>query len=354
MNRTPIPAHVPFCHKNYDIAEKLCEVVDGLEAKKPWNIEQKPWEAIKSSFEAWFSTPEVDKTQNEWDTVESFFQHLIDQAEKGEQTPGEGEALASIDSDLEGDSKKESKESILDLTEALKDRETKELAEQTLRLLESTSMDKVRKYKSVVDAAMTAALTRRRGSSNELPDYKTFSSQTASLKEFGRINEKVNFHPAMKSLSLYRAINEELTAIKPIVEKPRELFILIDDSGSMNKNEKRAIVNLVILEGKKRASQGITVFCHFFEADLYDRDYDLACETPRIGFNGGSTDVEKSLITLSKHLRPGSAVLVVNDGEDKVSDSFKPACKMVALTLFNENEGLEKAALKSGGKYFTV
>lgn len=357
MNRIKsIPAHVPFCHKNYDVAEQLATIVAGNEAKKPWNVEKKSWEAIEQAFQDFYSQVDVDSISCEWETVESFFEYLIEQSEKREQTEAEGIALASVDTEVENsDSESESNESILDLTEQLKDRETQELAEQTLRLLEDEPTDNVRKYKSVVDAAISAALTRRRGSSDEIPDYKTFSAESAKLKEFGRINEKVNYHPAMKTLALYRAMNEELTAIKPIVEKPRELFIMVDDSGSMDTSSKRAIVNLAILMAKKRTKSGITVKLYFFKSDLYDREYDLATNIPEVGFHGGGTDVEKALISLADKIQsPNASILVINDGEDTVSNLFKPVRRMVSLTLLNKNKGLENAALRSGGKYFTV
>lgn len=347
-----IPATVPYCHKNYEIAKELANIVLGNEEKKPNFLQEKTWEKITEDFKK-FS---VNTEKQPWETVEDYFTNIAKSKKSENNSDIDSEVLASINTELSSNnSKKESNETILDLTNELLERETKELAEQTLKYLKDYDSDEVRNFKNVIDAAISAALTRKKGNSDELPDYKTFSSQTANIKEYGRLNEKVNYSEPLRTLGLYKTINQELTTIKSKIEAPKELYIMIDDSGSMDTHAKKAIVNLVLMMAKRRTLDKVLVKVFFFESELYDREYDLSKEIPQCGFNGGSTDVETSLTMLFEKIQSKNAsILVVNDGQDAVSNNFKPVCRMVALTLFEKNKGLENAANKSGGKYYSV
>lgn len=352
----PIPGDVPFCHKNYDVAKELIYSTKGVTTEAPFDMSKKSWKNLLDIFTNW-NESNTENYSNDWKRTEEFFKHLISQAEEDVSSSSEEQALACLDIDVEDKNSENdsSPEAILDLSTELLERECSDLAEQTLRFLDNESSERLQIYKNVVDAAITSALTRRRGHSDEIPDYKKFNSVQAGIKDLARVNEKYIHSKELKTLGLYKAINGELTAIKPISEKPRELFIMIDDSSSMDSYQKKGLLYLTLLMARRRAKQGVTVKVFFFESELYDRECDLEKEMPQIGLSGYATNVQKALSQLAKKIQSKNAsILVVNDGQDKVSSDFKPACRMCVLSLQQENEGLRKACKRSGGKFFNV
>lgn len=347
-----IPANVPLCHKNYDIAEQLALSMS-QEAKKPWHLTPQQWESLQNSFKD-FISKEVEKVgSSEWDQVEAYFRQLVD-SEPTEQTEAEGIALASIDSDKADSKNGESIESILDLKEELLDRETSEIAEQVLQNI--GGIEAAKKYSAIVDAAITASMTRDNKKKEEGGNYKKFDSMPANIKDLARVSEKAYLLPEMQTLGLYKLLNGELSAIKPVEQNPKELFVILDDSGSMDNSFKKAIVRLILLKVRKRALAGIKSTLFMFEADLYQNNpCDLANGMPYISFGGGSTNVQRSLITLKGIIKNQNAsVLVINDGEDTVSSDFIPVVRTVAITIGTNNTGLQKACERSKGQYFTI
>jgi uncharacterized protein with von Willebrand factor type A (vWA) domain len=354
----PIPPHVPFCHKNYDVAEQLALRIGGNESKRPFFLSKKSWESLTSLFDEFASNTGFGK--EEWDRVEDFFRHLKEKAEDGELSDGDGEAIASVDLEDSVGESQESTEDILDLSEA-REREDGELAKRVLRDLKNVKPQRLRAnvnmMMDVVDVSFSYRKSRR---SEENFEFTHFDHLKANLRELARTSGKYMLGvPGMRELIMLRALNGELSALKSVNPGSRTLFIMIDDSGSMDSTRKVAYINYTLMKIRERLSEDMEVYVFSFEKDLYDEYTDLSKGMPQMSLNGGGTNVERSLKSLVKRLpefdisMDTASVLIINDGADEVG-SFTPPCRVSSIILGTQNQGLKALCQRSGGKSYRI
>lgn len=157
------------------------------------------------------------------------------------------------------------------------------------------------------------------------------------------------------------------------VERGQNLMIIVDDSGSMNEDDKRAMVQAALTLKFRDASENNTIYISMFETEIKGfvkivKGMTFKDIENMIRLGGGGTDVNgciKSVINqigARKLKKKGGGtlelsddtfeILVLNDGQDHVDETFHPAIKTHALCLKQTNPRLRNICHRSGGTYF--
>lgn len=374
----PIPTGVPLAHKNYDLGEALLK-----EKNTPYTgFSNKQFESLFDLYKAYSVSHKLMheeynstdySTINPWNRIEDFFQFLADEKENEEngnckeQEKGEGEGTPEIpedvkdlmeDMDLNEESEvkekeQDSTERILDLEKEVQKRETTPLTEtarEAVENLDQFESKDIEGFKIQVDKALTAALSKgKQKLERDTEDYKKFDVLQEDILPLAM--EKHLLIPELEDIMMLEWIEGRLSSIQPVKQKQEKLYIMIDDSGSMDCPQKKGIVQLALVLAQKK---GVTVEVFLFEEDLYNDSFTLSKNNfPPLHLDGGGTDVEKSVMSLSKIVKKGDSILIINDGEDEI-ENFTPPVKTFALTLGVHNEGLENLCKRTGGKYFQI
>lgn len=159
------------------------------------------------------------------------------------------------------------------------------------------------------------------------------------------------------------------------VERGQNIIIIVDDSGSMNADDKRAMLKAALTLKIRDASEAHNIYIGTFETKLFGfRKIEKGTKFEElrsfIFLNKGGTDVNgciKDTIRQIKErklmMRGGGfydldddsfEVLVINDGEDHVDRTYHPAIKTHALCLRQSNVDLKNICHRSGGTYFHI
>lgn len=354
-NIPTIPVSVPLCHKNFHVAQELCKVALNEEPVTPPFVNPKSFEALKKCFGEWATqNPEI---QNPWEYIESFFEYLKDlPGDEGDSS--EGEALASVDLEDKNNSKEQSVETILDFKET-QDRETSELQERVLSALEGVDKKELIAYVNKVNDAIDKSFAFKRSTPVEDQEFKRFDVvDLKNMSEIAKTNQKAMMMcEELEDLFFYRAVTGQLSKTASITSEKKTLFVMIDDSGSMNDSFKKAIVNFTILKTKEKLSSKVNAFVFSFESDLYDEYTHLNESLPEMSFDGGGTDISRAIKTLFEKMKKWElnqySILVINDGEDSIKD-IKPPCKVNSLIIKTRNEALSAMCRKSGGVSYNI
>jgi hypothetical protein len=355
----PIPSNVPYCHKNYMLAKQLGYKQKGVSddrLRKPYNINGITWKSVLESFDDFRKKAKV--TKDVWKNSEKFFEYLIEQNENNSQQSSltDSNAFSGIKTGKNSDS--DLKKSVIDdlnLQDEFNQDDSRSLVETVLDYLGNYKESDLKMFKNIIEAALTSALTRRQGESQEIEEITSYDIKTANVTDLPNVNQKYLHSKQLKTLMMHRLINGELTALKPDYKAPKELHILVDDSGSMDSEFKRGLLYLTMFYAKKRADKDVIVKVYLFESDLYENDYLLSEGIPDFPLNGGGTDIQKALTSLAERIEsPNASVLIINDGQDHVNEDFKPVTRTVAMTLRSNNRMLKMACEKSKGSYYNI
>lgn len=356
MNIIPtIPAHVPLCHRNFDVAEQLALRTAGQKkTERPFFAEKQAFDSLVEMFDEFKQrNPE---NQNVWDYVEEFLQELKDKSSEGQGQQGQqGQAIAQLDlEDNPGNQDEQDNESLLDLTEP-RDRETAQLQERVVKSFERTPQKKLIRNVGRIKAAVEKSFSFQRSrKTEEDPEHRDFSIRDIdSVRELGKVQEKhLHAIPEYEDLLLYRATRGELTSLKSVKPAKKTLFVMIDDSGSMDESEKKDLVRLTLLKIREKLDENTSAYVFSFESDLYDEYTKLNERMPEMSFNGNGTDINAALNSLYKRMQDFNlekySILIINDGQDNPGDKPAP-CPVSALMLMQENPQLKTLTEKSGG-----
>lgn len=356
----PIPANVPFCHKNYRIALGLVAHIQKGVYLPPYKMDEDLFDIILEMFQSFEQT--VNQVIGPWELVEMFFMDFLEKAKQGgvyaDDESKEGFAIASLSLESDGNSEPQDVEALLNLTEIV-DRVPRELAREIIT--SGIKVELMEKFTEVVDEALKASFSSvDERHIVEGDDFSGMDAMVADLKDLGRVNE--NYLLAMEeleALAMLRAINEELTVIKPGIPANKVLHILVDDSGSMSRSYKTEAVLYSLLRAYdlKRVHRLKEVIVTPFEGNIFaDRRTEID-EPNKLSFRLGITNIENSIRRLVKLIpvteHKNTTILVITDGDDKVN-FFTAPVKINAMTLFQENKGLKRVCEKSGGRYFEL
>lgn len=187
-------------------------------------------------------------------------------------------------------------------------------------------------------------------------NYNSVCSGSATLRTYGRINEKSYHSSELQLLGLYRTYQQELTLVTPQPIARNRLYVMVDDSGSMSDSQRvnRLAQALGFIEQYAKLPD-VEVYTYSFERFLHRksrREIHNGGEC-KFDLNGGATNVEDSLKQLIEweKLTIDDSVLVINDGDDNVSKDFHPHCKLTAYSVAGMNNSLRDACKRCGGAY---
>lgn len=151
-----------------------------------------------------------------------------------------------------------------------------------------------------------------------------------------------------------------------VIEEKQSVILLIDDSGSMERLYKRAMVKAVMLYlMDKMLDDKLDLYIGLFESEVHTFDK-ITKENCREYFKnwenhgGGNTEVGEVIEDIQRQIKEGvvhsyevnplSRIIVVNDGQDtvKLIDTIAP---VNAISLEVDNKDLKELCQKSGGVY---
>lgn len=154
-------------------------------------------------------------------------------------------------------------------------------------------------------------------------------------------------------------------------EKSQNLIMLVDDSGSMNDPQKRAMLQAALTLKLSDTSDAHNLYIGTFEMHIYgfkkiEKDTKFS-DIDFIRLTKGNTDVNGCIMKTIECIRnrklfgfgrqdiPLSEdhfeIMVINDGEDQVNPDYHPQIKIHALCLKAPNINLKNICHRSGGTY---
>lgn len=155
-------------------------------------------------------------------------------------------------------------------------------------------------------------------------------------------------------------------------EKAQNLIILVDDSSSMARAEKKAMLKAALTLKLNDLSDVHTIYIGTFEEAIYGfqkiEKGTVFSDLRKITLSHGGTDVngcvKETIEQIKKRKLQGYGgtdlplsedsfeILVINDGQDAVDKTYHPSIKLHALCLQQSNPDLKNICHRSGGTYF--
>lgn len=155
----------------------------------------------------------------------------------------------------------------------------------------------------------------------------------------------------------------------------KAMYILIDDSGSMDTLEKRGFVFGILTDRMKQVikDKNLSIYISWFERNISyskvirnEKDARAFLKKGFIGeFSGGTTDVLNVIKESSKNIRMGfidnieitekiEEILIINDGQDFVDSEYNPDLKTHAIMLKTFSQDLKEVVLRSRGSFHYI
>lgn len=155
----------------------------------------------------------------------------------------------------------------------------------------------------------------------------------------------------------------------------KAMYIIIDDSGSMDTMEKRGFVFGILTDRMKQVikDKNLSIYISWFEKEISyskvirnEKDAKAFLKKGFIGeFSGGTTDVLNVIKEASENIRKGfiddieitekiEEILIINDGQDYVDSKYNPDLKTHAIMLQTFSHDLKKVVLRSGGSFHYI
>lgn len=349
MRIPPIPPSTILSHKNYRVARELVKSDNGVEPRCPRNVTMSSFDKL---LEVYKSYPSNNKN---WYKVEEFFNFLKDLPEE------EGDAEWSPPLNLDDSPFFEPNlETLLDFKEP-KTEEINDLQHRVREALENMDSAKVEgninKIKKAIKESFADVISRNAIRDNK---YRKFQVTNCGIRDLIRSNEKSMFaNDHLETMGLLKGINNELTSIQSIESDKKVLFVMLDDSGSMDRTDKQAYVLLAYLKMLEELNPNVDVYIKGFESHLYEETWDLKEGIPDFGFNGGGTDIQQSIHEYFRFIDhnfenlENYSMLIINDGQDDLTE-FSPPCRVNAIMLMQNNNMVEKVCKGTGGVAFCI
>ena len=196
--------------------------------------------------------------------------------------------------------------------------------------------------------------------------------EMTQMSEYSEISRMSNLSGLVMPTFNYKFATKQVIVRKDRQQQKQLLVLLIDDSGSMNDYEKRDWVRAIltnryeaIIAGK--AELYISTFLKDVSEDfirVHDKkSVDHAMNNFFPNFSGMSTNIEnalKSTINMIKSKKLGKhtinhlanpQIVVMNDGQDEIDETYKPEIITNAFILGTDNNKMKTVVENSGGIY---
>lgn len=349
MKIPPIPPSTRLSHKNYRVARELVKSDNGVQPRCPRNVSMENFNQILQAYNAYPSN------RKNWYKVEEFLNFLKDLPE-GEDDGKVKMALKLDDSPFI----EPNLETLLEFKEPETD-EIDDLQHRVREALEHMDSEKVEgninKIKRAIRESFADVISRNAIRDNE---YRKFQVTNCGIRDLIRSNEKSMFaDDHLETMGLLKGINNELTSIQSIESDKKVLFVMLDDSGSMDDRDKQAYVLLAYLKMLEELSPNVDVYIKGFESHLYEETWNLKEGIPDFSFNGGGTNIQQAIheyfhfIDQKFDNLENYSMLIINDGQDRLIE-FSPPCRVNAIMLMQNNNMVEKVCKGTGGVAFCI
>lgn len=189
------------------------------------------------------------------------------------------------------------------------------------------------------------------------------------MSEYSQVSNLSNFSTVGMPTYKYKLATKQLNVRVRKQANVQSLFLLIDDSGSMDSHEKREMLKALLVNRLQAVHDGKAVlYIATFIGDMSNEIITIDSKAKAIKFanwfprlSGGNTNVEQAVKSACKVINSGKIngqpikgenpeIVVINDGEDDV-DNFTPSIKTHGIILGQDNNMMKRMIEKSGGEY---
>lgn len=247
---------------------------------------------------------------------------------------------------------------VLQFGRDLNEEELKDLSEEDMKFLE---------YLSLFDEFVNI-----QASSIRTTEEDEFSRKKKSrpIREYAEVSKVSPIYYAMPHFS-YKFATKQLNRVIGYEERFQKqiLVLVIDDSGSMNEKEKRALVKAILVNRCQAVIKGdATLYVATYEADLdpfvkLETEEDcLAVVKKFFTFSRGGTDIQRAIEKISNMMENGKIdefvlegrnpqIVFLHDGQDHVDPDFEPSVPTHGFMLGQDNSNMKSICYNSSGSY---
>jgi hypothetical protein len=189
------------------------------------------------------------------------------------------------------------------------------------------------------------------------------------MSQYSQVSNLSNFSAIGMPTYKYKLATKQLNVRVRKQANVQSLFLLIDDSGSMDSTEKTDMLRALLVNRLQAVYDGKAVlYIATFIGDMSDEVLVIDSKSkakkystwfPRL--SGGGTNVEQAVKSACEMIKRGMInghpikgenpeIVVINDGDDEVND-FTPSFKTNGIILGQDNNGMAEMVRKSGGTY---
>jgi hypothetical protein len=208
---------------------------------------------------------------------------------------------------------------------------------------------------------------------NAIPAHQ----KSLNMESYDQVGNLHNVSDIVKPGFEKKLITKNLMIKKNVPKMYRDLFLMIDDSGSMSSGDKPQWVEAIVRDRLEAVTDKKAVlYISFFESVLFEDSFimvDSKEEAERFlkrnkfgNFDKGGTSVQTALERLCEIIKSGYIIIngrkrafggadpqivLINDGQDRVDPKYVPKVLTHALMLEQPNKDLEAVCVSSGGSY---
>jgi hypothetical protein len=281
----------------------------------------------------------------------------------GRSRGGEGETLPIFEKNS-SEEIQEKLEKIQEDVEAV--REAGEIAAHSMGVNCVESMDRydLKRNKGFLDNL--ALLNSKKFLQASKVTKKVFNRR---MSEYSQVSNLSNFSSVGMPTYKYKLASKQLNVRVRKQANVQSLFLLIDDSGSMDCDDKNNMLQALLVNRLQAVADGKAVlYIATFVGDMSDKIITVDSKAKAIKYanwfpnlNGGNTNVRQAVKSACKIIQSGKIngqpikgenpeIVVINDGDDYVDD-FTPSIKTHGIILGQDNDGMKQMINKSGGEY---
>ncbi len=189
------------------------------------------------------------------------------------------------------------------------------------------------------------------------------------MSEYSQVSNLSNFSAIGMPTYKYKLATKQLNVRVRKQANVQSLFLLIDDSGSMDSSSKNSMLKALLVNRLQAVADGKAVlYIATFVGDMSEEIITIDSKEKALRYSkwfprqcGNNTNVEQAVMSACKVIQSGKIngkeilgenpeIVVINDGDDDVGN-FTPSIKTHGIILGQDNEGMKKMVNISGGEY---
>ena len=196
-------------------------------------------------------------------------------------------------------------------------------------------------------------------------------NKIAQMTEYGQLGNLNSMVSVVLPTFNYKFATKQLLVREPEQSTKQQVIFLIDDSASMDDDEKIAWQRALMVDRLTAVAKGECELYLAWYTNGVDEDNIIKISTKEEALeylpkhrvaNGGATNIEKAVRyvcdgiknnVLGEHQLKGKKyqIVIINDGNDDVDPEYTPNIMTHAFILGQDNENLQQIVTNSGGHF---